>query len=121
MMKIIHPIFPSSMEVTNRSLSRVGVTKEMNKNLTHATITISPLEPGLGQSIGNLLRKLLSRFSAGSAITSVWISGIKHELSPLDGVQEDLTSILYQISQISLKMDNYGPGSIFLKKMVLAL
>lgn len=116
MSKMIHPLFPCHMEIHHRSLNKDSLHEEARISRNQATITISPLEPGLGHLLGNLLRRLLFRFSSGSAITSVWISGIQHELSTLRGVQEDIVDILQQISQIGVQMDHYGPGRIYLKK-----
>jgi len=80
--------------------------KEINeiesKNNT-AKFDIKPLEPGFGLTIGNALRRVLLSSLEGYAITSLRIQGIDHEFSTIDGVVEDVTSIVLNLKQIRFK------------------
>jgi len=108
--RMIHPLFPCIVEKMAQSKAFGEEIGESN------TIKLSPLEPGLASILGNLIRRLLYRYTSGTAITSAWISGARHELSPLEGFQEEIPDILHAFSRIPVRMDHYGPAQIFLKK-----
>src|SRR3990172_8464882 len=55
---------------------------------------IEGLYPGYGHTLGNSLRRIILSSLPGVAITSVKISGVSHEFSVLDGVKEDVITIL---------------------------
>jgi DNA-directed RNA polymerase subunit alpha len=63
-----------------------------------------PLEPGLGTTLGNALRRVLLSSLQGAAITSMQIEGVVHEFSSVPGVAEDITDIILNIKSIVLKM-----------------
>lgn len=67
-----------------------------------AVFEISPLYPGYGITIGNLLRRVLLSSIRGWGITRVQISNVLHEFSALPGVQEDILDITLNIKQIRL-------------------
>src|SRR5690554_8161280 len=62
-----------------------------------------PLEPGYGITIGNAIRRILLSSLEGFAITGVKIEGVEHEFSTIDGVVEDVTSIILNLKQIRFK------------------
>jgi len=62
-----------------------------------------PLEPGFGITIGNALRRILLSSLEGFAITSVFIEGIDHEFSSINGVMQDVTEIILNLKQIRFK------------------
>ncbi|MFZ5917211.1 MAG: DNA-directed RNA polymerase subunit alpha [Chloroflexota bacterium] len=70
----------------------------------YGRFVISPLESGYGITLGNALRRVLLSSLPGAAITSMRVSGVSHEFSPIPGVREDLTAVLLQVKQIRLKM-----------------
>ena len=59
-----------------------------------------PLEPGYGLTIGNALRRVLLSSLEGFAISSVKIEGVDHEFSSIDGVIEDVVSIVLNLKQV---------------------
>ncbi len=65
---------------------------------------IGPLESGYGITLGNALRRVLLSSLPGAAITSMRMSDIAHEFTPVPGVREDMTAVMLQIKQIRLKM-----------------
>jgi len=65
-----------------------------------------PLERGFGLTIGNALRRVLLSSLQGAAITSVRIDGVMHEFSTVNGVVEDVTSLILNLKQVHLRM--YG-------------
>ena len=71
---------------------------------------LDPLERGFGTTIGNALRRVMLSSLPGSAITSVKIDGVMHEFQKIDGVVEDVTTIVLNLKSVVLinhdKSDN---------------
>ena len=74
-----------------------------------AVFVAEPLERGFGMTLGNSLRRVLLSSLQGAAVTSIKIEGVLHEFSSLAGVREDVTDIVLNIKQLSLKMEGEGP------------
>lgn len=70
----------------------------------HAKVIMEPFERGYGYTLGNALRRILLSSMTGFAPTEVKISGVVHEYSTLDGVQEDVVDVLLNIKGIVLKL-----------------
>lgn len=64
---------------------------------------LEPLERGFGTTMGNALRRVMISSLPGSAITSVKIEGVMHEFQKIDGVVEDVTSIILALKSIVIK------------------
>jgi len=64
---------------------------------------IDPLERGFGTTIGNALRRVLLSSLPGSAVTSIKIDGVLHEFQKIEGVVEDVTSIVLSIKNLVVK------------------
>ena len=74
---------------------------------------IDPLERGFGTTIGNALRRVLLSSLPGSAITSIKIDGVLHEFQKIEGVREDVTSIV--LAMKSLVVKNHSEGKKVLR------
>ena len=81
-----------------------------------ATVVAEPLERGFGLTLGNALRRILLSSLQGAAITSVQIDGVLHEFSSIPGVREDVTDLVLNIKDISIRMQGEGPKRMVLKK-----
>jgi DNA-directed RNA polymerase subunit alpha len=81
-----------------------------------ATVVAEPLERGFGLTLGNALRRVLLSSLQGAAITSVQIDGVLHEFSSIPGVREDVTDLVLNIKDISIRMQGEGPKRMVLKK-----
>ena len=64
---------------------------------------LEPLERGFGYTIGNALRRVMLSSLPGSAITSVKIDGILHEFQTIEGVVEDVTTIVLNLKGVVIK------------------
>ena len=64
---------------------------------------LEPLERGFGTTIGNALRRVMLSNMPGSAIVAVRIDGVMHEFQTMDGVVEDVTSIILNLKGVVLK------------------
>ncbi|MFZ5555792.1 MAG: DNA-directed RNA polymerase subunit alpha [Pseudomonadota bacterium] len=83
---------------------------------THARITMEPFERGYGHTLGNALRRVLLSSMPGFAPTEVHITGVLHEYSTLEGVQEDVVDILLNLKGVVLKLHNRADVTLNLKK-----
>ena len=77
-----------------------------NLSPTHAKVVMEPFERGYGHTLGNALRRVLLSSMPGYAPTEVRISGVLHEYSALDGVQEDVVDVLLNLKGVVLKLHN---------------
>ena len=76
---------------------------------------IDGLYPGYGHTLGNSLRRIILSSLPGSAITQIKISGADHEFSTIEGVKEDIVSIILNIKKIRLKNNSEEPQTMTLK------
>ena len=76
---------------------------------------IEGLYPGYGHTLGNSLRRIILSSLPGVAITSVKISGVSHEFSVLDGVKEDVVTILLNLKKIRMGFSTDEPQTLYLK------
>ena len=70
-----------------------------------------PLEPGYGITVGNAIRRILLSSLEGFAITSLKIQGVDHEFTTIEGVVEDVTSIILNLKQVRFKQQIEGTDS----------
>ncbi len=61
---------------------------------------ISPLWQGFGITLGNALRRVMLSSLPGAAVTSIRVSGVHHEFSPIPNVKEDMTQLLLHVKQL---------------------
>jgi DNA-directed RNA polymerase subunit alpha len=82
----------------------------------HAKVVMEPFERGYGHTLGNALRRVLLSSMPGFAATEVQISGVLHEYSTIEGVQEDVVDILLNLKGVVLKLHNREDALLTLKK-----
>jgi DNA-directed RNA polymerase subunit alpha len=99
------------INVTLPSKPRVVTQEEFR-----GVFEIDGLHPGYGHTLGNSLRRIILSSLPGAAITQVKIEGIAHEFSAIDGVQEDVITILLNLKRVRLKLHGDEPVTITLKK-----
>ncbi|MCI2256727.1 DNA-directed RNA polymerase subunit alpha [Domibacillus sp. 8LH] len=97
-------------------------TVEISDDATFGKFVVEPLERGYGTTLGNSLRRILLSSLPGAAVTSIQIDGVLHEFSTIEGVVEDVTSIILNIKKLALKIysdeektleiDVQGPGTV---------
>ena len=75
---------------------------------------IDNLYPGYGHTLGNSLRRIILSSLPGTAITSIKIDGVKHEFSTLDGVKEDVITIILNLKKVKFKMSVDEPQEVTL-------
>ena len=82
----------------------------------HAKVVMEPFERGYGHTLGNALRRVLLSSMPGYAPTEVKISGVLHEYSALDGVQEDVVDVLLNLKGVVFKLHNRDEVTLSLRK-----
>lgn len=75
----------------------------------YGRFVIGPLESGYGITLGNALRRVLLSSLPGAAVTSIRISGVHHEFTPIPHVREDTQRLILNIKQIRLKSNSEEP------------
>ena len=78
------------------------ITEYVEKN-SYGRFELEPLERGFGTTIGNALRRVMLSSLPGSAVTSVKIDGVLHEFQKIDGIREDVTTIIINLKSLVLK------------------
>src|SRR3989338_2870988 len=78
------------------------------------TYEIDGLYPGYGHTLGNSLRRIILSSLPGAAITSVNIEGVQHEFSTLDGMREDVISLLLNLKKLRFEILTQEPQTITL-------
>lgn len=79
-------------------------TIEINEDTRYGKFVVEPLERGYGTTLGNSLRRILLSSLPGAAVTSIQIEGVQHEFSTVEGVVEDVTSIILNLKRLALKI-----------------
>jgi DNA-directed RNA polymerase subunit alpha len=77
---------------------------------------IDGLYPGYGHTLGNSLRRIILSSLQGAAVTKVKIAGVEHEFSALNGVKEDVITILLSLKKLRVKMASSEPVTMSFKK-----
>ena len=76
------------------------------ENNFYGKFEIEPLERGFGTTLGNALRRVMLSSLPGAAISSVKIEGALHEFQTIEGVIEDVTTIILNLKKVVVK--NYS-------------
>ncbi len=76
---------------------------EMSEDKRFGRFVVEPLERGYGTTLGNSLRRIMLSSLPGAAVSQVKIDGVLHEFSSIPGVKEDVTEIVMNIKNLSLK------------------
>jgi DNA-directed RNA polymerase subunit alpha len=88
---------------------------EASPDFTFGKFVVEPLERGYGITLGNSLRRVLLSSLPGVAVTSIKINSVLHEFSTIPGVVEDVTEIILNIKELSVKMYCEGPKTVYLE------
>lgn len=89
-------------------------TKQEEKKGNYAKFVISPLEQGYGHTLGNSLRRILLTSLPGAAITSVKISGVKHQFSTLSEMKEDIVEFALNLKKVRFSYEGEKPVKVTL-------
>ena len=103
---------PTTVSVSSSSDERKG------------TLTVEPLAPGYGTTVGNAMRRVLLSGLPGAAVTDVKIQGVGHEFSTIPNVKEDIVDIILNVKLLRFRAHTDEPVELHLtakgKKQVKA-
>ncbi|TWD98601.1 RNA polymerase Rpb3/Rpb11 [Neobacillus bataviensis] len=69
----------------------------ISEDAKYGKFVVEPLLRGFGTTLGNSLRRILLSSLPGAAVTSIQIDGVQNEFSTIDGIEEDVTTIILNI------------------------
>jgi DNA-directed RNA polymerase subunit alpha len=75
---------------------------------------IDGLVPGYGYTLGNSLRRIILSSLPGAAVTAVKIDGVSHEFSTIDGVKEDVITLLLNLKNVRFELNSDEPQKVTL-------
>ena len=84
------------------------ITDSIESNF-YGRFELEPLERGFGTTIGNPLRRVMLSSLPGSAISSIKIDGVLHEFQTIEGVYEDVTTIILNLKGVVFKNHSNEP------------
>ncbi|MEX0673095.1 MAG: DNA-directed RNA polymerase subunit alpha [Candidatus Paceibacterota bacterium] len=76
---------------------------------------INGLYPGYGHTLGNSLRRIILSSLPGTSITTVKIDGVNNEFSSVEGIREDVITVLLNLKNIRIQMDTDEPQTLKLR------
>ncbi|MDB5255251.1 MAG: DNA-directed polymerase subunit alpha [Candidatus Nomurabacteria bacterium] len=85
-----------------------AVLEEGNKGV----FEIDGLVPGYGYTLGNSLRRIILSSLPGAAITAVKIDGVSHEFSTIEGVKEDVITLLLNLKNVRFQLVGDEPVKV---------
>ncbi|PIR82234.1 DNA-directed RNA polymerase subunit alpha [Candidatus Kaiserbacteria bacterium CG10_big_fil_rev_8_21_14_0_10_59_10] len=86
----------------------------VNESERSGTYEIDGLYPGYGYTLGNSLRRIVLSSLPGAAVTHVKVPGVSHEFSTIEGVREDMVTILLNVRKMRLRLSTDEPQTITL-------
>jgi len=94
----------------------------------YGKFVMEPLQRGYGATIGNSLRRIMLSSMAGSSVSNVRIDGVLHEFCAINGVRDDVTDIVMNLKNITvrslvdepvhIKLEANGIGKVTAKNFV---
>ena len=80
--------------------------EELSADGSYGKFVISPLERGFGDTLGNALRRTLLSSLPGAAFVNFKLNGAQHEFQSVDGIVEDVITIVLNLKRVILSVDS---------------
>ena len=87
-------VLPQRIEVVNRS-----------QDGRQAQFVVAPLERGFGQTLGNIIRRIMLSSLRGSAVWAFRMDGVVHEHQTVAGVVEDVHQIIQNLKTLVIGLE----------------
>ncbi len=81
---------------------------------TTGVYEIEGLYPGYGHTLGNSLRRIILSSLPGFAITTIKIDGVSHEFTTMDGIREDVISMILNLKKVRFQVVGDEPQTVTL-------
>ncbi|MDD2536977.1 MAG: DNA-directed RNA polymerase subunit alpha C-terminal domain-containing protein [Candidatus Absconditabacteria bacterium] len=85
----------------------IGAPKIMASDIDSCTtrFELKNLPRGFGHTIGNAMRRIILAYNLGGAVTGIKIKGVPHEYHVIDGVKENVVTILLNLKKLRFSVD----------------
>lgn len=100
------------MAISNLVLPKIESTAMTQE---YGRFIVGPLERGYGTTIGNALRRVLLASLPGAAVTSIRVTDVPHEFSPIPHVREDMMQLILHVKQLRFKLHDVDSARIRLE------
>lgn len=100
------------MAISNLVLPKIESTAMTQE---YGRFIVGPLERGYGTTIGNSLRRVLLASLPGAAVTSIRVTDVPHEFSPIPHVREDMMQLILHVKQLRFKLHDAESARIRLE------
>ncbi len=87
----------------------------VNEEGAKGVYEIEGLYPGYGHTLGNSLRRIILSSLPGVSITAVRIKGADHEFATLNGIKEDVLTIILNLKKVRFAIHSGEEAHITLK------
>lgn len=77
-------------------------------------VTIEPLFPGYGTTLGTALRRVLMSSLSGGAAIALKIKGVQHEFSTIPYIEEDVVDIILNLKRLRFRIHTDETVKLFL-------
>ena len=88
----------------NKNILLPSIPRVVEETANKGIYEIENLYPGYGHTLGNSLRRIIHSSIAGVAITSIKIEGVQHEFSTVEGLVEDVITLILHLKRVNFKM-----------------
>ena len=93
------------MKIAN-PFERFGISQaDYDGTENYGRFVVEPLERGFGLTLGNALRRVLIESLPGASLFAVEVEGARHEFTALEGIEEDVASIILNLKDLVLHID----------------
>lgn len=89
--------------------------KVILEDAANGVYEIDGLYPGYGHTLGNSLRRIILSSLYGAAVTRIKINGVDHEFSTINGVKEDVITIILHLKRLRVRLTGDEPVILTLK------
>lgn len=96
----------------NYTILKPTQPKVVENSGNKAVFQIDNLYPGYGHTLGNSLRRIIHSSVPGVAVTEVSIDGVPHEFSTINGVAEDVMTIILNLKRVNFSMLGDEPQTV---------
>jgi len=104
------------MKIESLQMPKKIERDESSYSQTFGRFTLTPLERGFGNTIGNALRRVLMSSIQGAAIRFVRIEGLPHQFMAIPYAKEDYVELVLNLKQVIVKMDTMEEQKFVLEK-----
>jgi len=100
------------LSISNLILPKIESTAMTQE---YGRFVVGPLERGYGTTIGNSLRRVLLASLPGAAVTSIRVTDVPHEFSPIPHVREDMMQLILHVKQLRFTLHDTESARIRLE------